>query len=87
MKTLQKQRGIGKVATEAHRERIANIKNDLPKDWRERVIRELPEYDSLKGAARMNNVFMLLASDSVLTPIMEKIAAQNKNTRKQNLAV
>ena len=54
--------------------RVHTIKNKLPKDWRKRLAVKYPEYDSLEMADLLTRVHALRAADESLTIILEKIA-------------
>jgi hypothetical protein len=54
--------------------RIKVCKKSLPNNWRQQIIVLAPEYDSLKGARLMDNVFKLRSSDLRLTELIEQIA-------------
>jgi hypothetical protein len=54
--------------------RVQAIKEQLPKDWRKRLVVKHPEYDSLEMADLLSRVHSLRAADEVLTVILENIA-------------
>jgi hypothetical protein len=62
-----------KKTSEILKNRIKACKNFLPNNWRQRIIQIAPEYDSLKGARLMDNVFKLRSSDLRLTELIEQI--------------
>jgi hypothetical protein len=62
-----------KKTSEILKNRIKACKNLLPNNWRQRIIQIAPEYDSLKGARLMDNVFKLRSSDLRLTELIEQI--------------
>lgn len=64
-----------KKTSEILKSRIRVCKKRLPNNWRQLVIRLAPEYDSLKGARLMDNVFKLRSSDLRLTEMIEQIVA------------
>jgi hypothetical protein len=64
-----------KKTSEILKNRIKNCKKVLPNNWRQQIIILAPEYDSLKGARLMDNVFKLRSSDLRLTELIEQIAA------------
>ena len=64
-----------KKTSEILKNRIKNCKKVLPNNWRQQIIVLAPEYDSLKGARLMDNVFKLRSSDLRLTELIEQIAA------------
>ena len=62
-----------KKTSEILKNRIKACKNFLPNNWRQQIINIAPEYDSLKGARLMDNVFKLRSSDLRLTELIEEI--------------
>lgn len=62
-----------KKTSEILKNRIKACKNLLPNNWRQQIINVAPEYDSLKGARLMDNVFKLRSSDLRLTELIEEI--------------
>lgn len=62
-----------KKTSEILKNRIKACKNLLPNNWRQQIVHIAPEYDSLKGARLMDNVFKLRSSDLRLTDLMEQI--------------
>lgn len=62
-----------KKTSEILKSRIKACKNLLPNNWRQQIISIAPEYDSLKGARLMDNVFKLRSSDLRLTELVEQI--------------
>lgn len=54
--------------------RVIEVKENLPKDWQNIVIKHYPKYDTKKGYHLMRNVYRLQSADVQLTEIMEKIA-------------
>ena len=75
-----------KKTSEILKNRIKSCKIFLPNNWRQQIIIIAPEYDSLKGARLMDNVFKLRSSDLKLTELIEQIArkAQEKGNIKIN---
>ena len=72
-----------KKTSEILKDRIKSCKENLPNNWRQQIITIAPEYDSLRGARLMDNVFKLRSSDLKLTEIIESIVATNQlNTEK-----
>jgi hypothetical protein len=65
-----------KKTSELLKSRIKACKDSLPNNWRQRIILIAPEYDSLKGARLMDNVFKLRSSDLRLTELIEKIVEE-----------
>lgn len=63
-----------KKTSEILKNRIKVCKKVLPNNWRQQIIVLAPEYDSLKGARLMDNVFKLRSSDLRLTELIEQIA-------------
>jgi hypothetical protein len=63
-----------KKTSEVLKNRIKACKKSLPNNWRQQIILLAPEYDSLRGARLMDNVFKLRSSDLRLTELIEKIA-------------
>ena len=66
-----------KKTSEILKNRIKVCKRVLPNNWRQQIIVIAPEYDSLKGARLMDNVFKLRSSDLKLTELIEQIAADS----------
>lgn len=64
-----------KKTSEILKSRIKDCKKVLPNNWRQQIIILAPEYDSLKGARLMDNVFKLRSSDLRLTELIEQIAS------------
>ena len=62
-----------KKTSEILKNRVKACKNLLPNNWRQQIINVAPEYDSLKGARLMDNVFKLRSSDLRLTELIEHI--------------
>lgn len=62
-----------KKTSEILKNRIRICKKLLPNNRRQLVINLAPEYDSLKGARLMDNVFKLRSSDLRLTELIEEI--------------
>ena len=67
-----------KKTSEILKNRIKLCKEVLPNNWRQQIIALAAEYDSLKGARLMDNVFKLRSSDLKLTELIEQIAANSK---------
>jgi hypothetical protein len=67
-----------KKTSEILKNRIKVCKKVLPNNWRQQIIILAPEYDSLKGARLMDNVFKLRSSDLRLTELIEQIASQTE---------
>lgn len=67
-----------KKTSEILKNRIKACKEFLPNNWRQQIIILAPEYDSLKGARLMDNVFKLRSSDLGLTELIEKIIKEFK---------
>lgn len=83
-----------KKTSEILKDRIKACKNILPNNWRQQIIILAPEYDSLKGARLMDNVFKLRSSDLKLTELIEQIATNQikgdivileSGTKKENI--
>lgn len=72
-----------KKTSEILKNRIKDCKEFLPNNWRQQIIILAPEYDSLKGARLMDNVFKLRSSDLGLTELIEKIVADFKTENNQ----
>jgi hypothetical protein len=70
-----------KKTSEILKNRIKACKQFLPNDWRQKIILIAPEYDSLKGARLMDNVFKLRSSDLKLTELIEQIAIPPKSAK------
>lgn len=66
-----------KKTSEILKNRIKVCKKLLPNNWRQLIIKLAPEYDSLKGARLMDNVFKLRSSDLRLTELIEQIVANS----------
>ena len=73
-----------KKTSEILKNRIKACKNLLPNNWRQQIIQIAPEYDSLKGARLMDNVFKLRSSDLRLTELIEDIVNMNLNNVSEN---
>ncbi len=67
-----------KKTSEILKNRIKACKQNLPNNWRQQIISLAPEYDSLRGARLMDNVFKLRSSDLRLTELIEKIADESE---------
>jgi hypothetical protein len=67
-----------KKTSEILKNRIKACKTNLPNNWRQQIILLAPEYDSLRGARLMDNVFKLRSSDLRLTELIEKIANESE---------
>lgn len=65
-----------KKTSEILKNRIKICKKLLPNNWRQLVVNLAPEYDSLKGARLMDNVFKLRSSDLRLTELIEEIVTK-----------
>ncbi|MCU0467662.1 MAG: hypothetical protein MUF58_03600 [Arcicella sp.] len=65
--------------SEILKNRIKACKPFLPNNWRQKIIKIAPEYDSLKGARLMDNVFKLRSSDLRLTELIEQIVNVKSN--------
>jgi hypothetical protein len=63
------------------KQRVVCCKKILPSNWRQRIIKLAPEYDSLRGARLMDNVFKLRSSDLTLTELMESIAESHQKAK------
>lgn len=66
-----------KKTSEILKNRVRACKMVLPNNWRHQIIILAPEYDSLKGARLMDNVFKLRSSDLKLTELMEQIVVNH----------
>ena len=75
-----------KKTSEILKNRVEFCKIFLPNNWRQQIIIIAPEYDSLKGARLMDNVFKLRSSDLKLTELIEQIAfeTQEKSNTKND---
>lgn len=62
--------------------RVQKIKGQLPKDWRKRLAGRYPQYDSLEMADLLSRVHSLRAADETLTLIMETIAGDYQQEKK-----
>ena len=67
-----------KKTTDILKNRVEECKIFLPNNWRQKIIVVAPEYDSLKGARLMDNVYKLRSSDLKLTELIEQISSENK---------
>ena len=74
-----------KKTSELLKNRIKACKKNLPNNWRQQIILLAPEYDSLRGARLMDNVFKLRSSDLRLTELVEKIASEFEGTGLQDI--
>jgi len=75
-----------KKTSEILKNRIRICKKLLPKNWRQLIVILAPEYDSLKGARLMDNVFKLRSSDLRLTELIEQIVADHKVSKDNEIA-
>lgn len=62
--------------------RVQRIKELLPKDWRKRLAVRYPQYDSLEMADLLSRVHSLRAADESLTVILETIATDYQQEKK-----
>lgn len=60
---------------------IAAIRNDLPKDIRERIFKRFPEYNTYKNGTLINNVLAGTSSDARLTEIIKALYFEYKITQ------
>jgi hypothetical protein len=74
-----------KKTSEILKSRIKACKEFLPNNWRQQIIIFAPEYDSLKGARLMDNVFKLRSSDLRLTELIEKIVVDFQTDNLQHI--
>ena len=65
-----------KEKKEILKNRVASIKDKLPKNYRGIIIRQYPKYDTLQGACLIGNVVRLRSTDEELTVILEEIASK-----------
>jgi len=75
-----------KKTSEILKNRIRICKKLLPNNWRQLIVILAPEYDSLKGARLMDNVFKLRSSDLRLTELIEQIVADHKVSKDNEIA-
>jgi hypothetical protein len=73
-----------KKTSEILKNRINACKEFLPNNWRQQIILIAPEYDSLKGARLMDNVFKLRSSDLRLTELIEQINMIAQTDKKES---
>jgi hypothetical protein len=66
------------------KERVIMAKRNLPKNWREILVKKYPVYDKLGMANLVNNVFFLKSTDISLTNIIEEISKEHKNKNHEN---
>lgn len=71
-----------KKTSDILKQRVSSCKKILPTNWRQRIIKLAPEYDSLRGARLMDNVFKLRSSDLTLTELMEFVANAYQEEKK-----
>lgn len=57
-----------------YKSRVGAIKDILPANWKEIIIKHYPQYNTVQGGVLINNVSLMRASDVKLTEIMERIA-------------
>jgi len=74
-----------KKTSEILKNRIKACKEFLPNNWRQQIIKLAPEYDSLKGARLMDNVFKLRSSDLGLTELVERLIDDFKTKNHQQI--
>lgn len=61
--------------TTAYTNRVDLIKGKLPKNYKEVLLTNHPEYNNHKGAILVQNVVALRSADVVITEILERIAS------------
>jgi hypothetical protein len=60
--------------TQSCKDRVAAVRDNLPKNYNDQIVWENPEYDSRKGYVLIKNVKALKTADLKLTEIFEKLA-------------
>lgn len=53
---------------------IREIKGDLPDNWKEILIKNFPEYNTMEGGRLVRDVYNLRSSDGLLTDRLKQIA-------------
>ena len=61
--------------TAAYTARVKAIKSTLPKNYKDILYANHPEYNTHKGSVLVQNVVSLRSADIALTEILEKIAS------------
>ena len=56
-------------------DRVREVKKMMPKNWRKRLVKRNPQYDSLEMADFISRIHATRAADETLTVIFEQIAA------------
>jgi hypothetical protein len=56
-----------------YKERVARIKDSLPRNYITIILKNYPEYDTAKGYSLIRNVVSLRTSDVKITDILERI--------------
>jgi hypothetical protein len=73
-----------KKTSEILKSRINACKEFLPNNWRQQIILIAPEFDSLRGARLMDNVFKLRSSDLRLTELIEQIVEVTQSDKNES---
>lgn len=60
--------------TDIYKQRVAAIKNKLPRKWRQLFLNKHPEYDNDFGLNLLNNVYKCQTADVLITKEMERIS-------------
>lgn len=77
------QEKVNRVSANAeYKNRVKAIKDKLPSNWRDIIIRNFPKYGSQKAYVLMSNVLAGRSADVTLTEYMEAIV-DNKLTLKK----
>ena len=53
---------------------VREIKGDLPSNWKEILIKNFPEYNTMEGGRLVKDVYNLRSTDGILTDRLKQIA-------------
>lgn len=65
-------------AADWFREQLAEVKKDLPENYRQKLFEKRPDLDSSKGINRINNVITGRTTDLSLLNTLREIVAETK---------
>jgi hypothetical protein len=77
MKTMTKKTSVNRDPDDL-KVRVMNIKEELPDNWRNILLKNFPEYNNKGGLNLLHNVRHLRVADERVTLIMEEIARRYK---------
>lgn len=80
-KTEKPQKQARETATQAFYREVAELRPQLPKDWKIQFIEMYPQYDSYRGGLILHNVINGASTDPVVLEGIKKII-EKSNTRK-----